>query len=83
MPLIFPVSREFGPETDAYETGPTTTRGARAFRVQGAPRCVVAHAFYFAVPLAFWGLIPAVEPHPAFARLYLAMSMALVYSPAS
>src|SRR5262249_35379747 len=24
MPAIFPVSREFGPETDAYGTGPTT-----------------------------------------------------------
>jgi hypothetical protein len=42
---------------------------------------VVAHALYFAVPLAFWGLIRAVEPHPAFARLYLAISMVLVYFP--
>lgn len=42
---------------------------------------VVAHALYFAVPLVFWRLIRAVEPHPAFARLYLAISMVLVYFP--
>jgi hypothetical protein len=42
---------------------------------------VVAHALYFAVPLAFWALIRAIEPHPAFARLYLAISMVLVYFP--
>lgn len=42
---------------------------------------VLAHALYFAVPLAFWGLIRAIEPHPAFARLYLAISMVLVYFP--
>lgn len=42
---------------------------------------VLAHALYFAVPLAFWCLIRAIEPHPAFARLYLAIAMALVYFP--
>src|SRR6185312_3558436 len=42
---------------------------------------VVAHALYFAVPLAFWALIRAIEPHPSFARLFLAISMAMVYFP--
>src|SRR6185437_8353012 len=38
MPVIFPVSREFGPETDSYETGPTTERNGFALRVQAASR---------------------------------------------
>jgi hypothetical protein len=42
---------------------------------------VLAHALYFAVPLTFWGLIRAIEPHPAFARLYLTISTAMVYFP--
>jgi hypothetical protein len=41
----------------------------------------VAHALYFAVPLALWLMIRAVEPHAVFSRLYLAVSLAFVYFP--
>jgi hypothetical protein len=41
----------------------------------------VAHALYFAAPLALWLMIRAVEPHAVFSRLYLAISLALVYFP--
>jgi len=42
---------------------------------------VVAHLLYFTVPLLLWAAIRAVEPHPAFARLYLCLAMALVFFP--
>jgi hypothetical protein len=42
---------------------------------------VVAHLLYFAVPLLLWLAIRGVEPHPAFARLYLCLAMALVFFP--
>jgi hypothetical protein len=41
----------------------------------------VAHALYFAAPLVLWLMIRAVEPHAVFSRLYLAVSLALVYFP--
>jgi hypothetical protein len=41
----------------------------------------VAHALYFAVPLALWLVIRSVEPHRLFSRLYLATALAFVYYP--
>lgn len=40
---------------------------------------VVAHLLNFAVPLLFWLVLRAVEPQRIFSRLYLAVSLALVF----
>lgn len=42
---------------------------------------VLAHAFYFAMPLALWLVLRSVEPHRVFSRLYLAIVLALLYFP--
>ena len=39
----------------------------------------VAHALYFAGPLALWLILRGVEPQPVFSRLYLAVAVATVY----
>jgi len=40
---------------------------------------VVAHVLNFAVPLVFWLVLRAVEPQRIFSRLYLAVSLVLVF----
>lgn len=40
---------------------------------------VVAHVLNFAVPLVFWLILRAVEPQRIFSRLYLAVSLVLVF----
>ena len=40
---------------------------------------VAAHVLYFAVPLGFWLVLRAVEPQPIFSRLYLAVSLVLIF----
>lgn len=52
-----------------------------AFDLGPASYVVVAHAFYFAVPPLLWMVIRAVEPQRIFSRLYLAMTLVLVYFP--
>ncbi len=39
----------------------------------------LAHVLYFAVPLALWLLLRAIEPNRLYSRLYLALALALVY----
>lgn len=39
---------------------------------------VVAHALYFAVPLALWLIVRAVEPQRTYSRLYLAIVLVLI-----
>ena len=52
-----------------------------AFDLGPASYVVVAHALYFAVPPLLWAAIRTVEPQPIFSRLYLAISLVLVYFP--
>jgi hypothetical protein len=40
---------------------------------------VAAHALYFAVPLALWLVLRALEPQRIFSRLYLAVVLVLIY----
>ena len=42
---------------------------------------VVAHLFYFAVPLALWLVLRRVETARLFSRLYLAVALPLLYFP--
>jgi len=41
----------------------------------------LTHVLYFAMPLALWLALRAVEPHRLFSRLYLASTLALIYFP--
>jgi hypothetical protein len=41
----------------------------------------VAHAFYFAVPLGLWLILRAVEGERLFSRLYLAITLPMIYFP--
>jgi hypothetical protein len=52
-----------------------------ALGLSAAVYVTVAHALYFAVPLALWLLVRWVEPHPVFSRLYLAVSLVFTYFP--
>ena len=52
-----------------------------AFDLGPASYVVVAHALYFAVPPLLWAAIRTVEPQRIFSRLYLAISLVLVYFP--
>jgi hypothetical protein len=40
---------------------------------------VLGHLLYFAMPLCLWLLLRAVEPCRVFSRLYLALTLALIY----
>ena len=55
---------------------------ARAvFGLDATTYLTVAHALYFAVPLALWLALRAVERDRLFSRLYLAIVLMLVYFP--
>jgi hypothetical protein len=51
----------------------------RALDLPAPAYIVLGHAFYFAMPLGLWLILRAVEPHRLFSRLYLAVTLALVY----
>jgi MFS family permease len=40
---------------------------------------IATHCLYFAGPLVLWLILRAVEPHRVFSRLYLAISLAMIY----
>src|SRR5437867_7313413 len=40
---------------------------------------IVAHALYFAAPLALWLVLRLVEPQRIYSRLYLAVTLSLIY----
>ena len=40
---------------------------------------LAAHAFYFAGPLALWLILRAVEPHRIYSRLYLAVTLTMIF----
>jgi len=42
---------------------------------------VLAHVFYFAVPLVLWLILRRIEPQRLFSRLYLAVALAMLYFP--
>jgi hypothetical protein len=52
-----------------------------AFDLSPGTYIVLAHTLYFAVPLALWLVIRAIEPQRAFSRLYLATTLVLIYFP--
>ncbi len=52
-----------------------------AFDLSPASYIVAAHILYFTVPLLLWAVIRIVEPHRTFSRLYLAVTLALIYFP--
>lgn len=52
-----------------------------AFDPSSSSYMTLAHALYFATPLALWLVLRAVEPHRLFSRLYLAIVLALIYFP--
>ncbi|MBX9946754.1 MAG: hypothetical protein K2Y40_21945 [Reyranella sp.] len=52
-----------------------------AFDLAPADYVTVAHMLYFAVPPLLWMVIRAVETHRIFSRLYLAITLVLVYFP--
>jgi hypothetical protein len=41
----------------------------------------LSHVLYFAIPLALWLVLRAIEPHRLFSRLYLAGVLALLFFP--
>lgn len=56
--------------------------GARAaFDLGANTHMALAHALYFAMPLALWFIVRAVEPHRLYSRLYLAFTIVLIYFP--
>lgn len=60
---------EFGP---AWALRSGTTLSSDAFML-------AAHILYFAGPLALWLVLRAVEPHRVFSRLYLAITLMMIY----
>jgi hypothetical protein len=55
---------------------------ARAlFGLSASAYITLSHALFFAVPVAFWLVLRAIEPQRAFSRLYLAMALAFAYFP--
>ena len=52
-----------------------------AFDPSSSSYMTLAHALYFAMPLALWLVLRVVEPHRLFSRLYLAIVLALIYFP--
>jgi hypothetical protein len=52
-----------------------------AFDLSANAYIVLAHAFYFAVPLGLWLLVRGAETHRLFSRLYLAISLPMIYFP--
>lgn len=51
------------------------------FGLSATAYIVLAHIFYFAVPLVLWLVLRAVETQRLFSRLYLAIALALLYFP--
>ena len=60
---------QFGP---AWLLRPAFSASSQAF-------LVVAHALYFAAPLGLWLVLRIVEPQRLYSRLYLAITLALIY----
>lgn len=50
-----------------------------AFDLSSGAYVVLAHILYFAAPLVLWLAVRAVEPQRLFSRLYLAVTLALIY----
>jgi hypothetical protein len=53
----------------------------RAFGLSSGGYMLVAHLFYFAVPLVLWLILRSLESQRLFSRLYLAIALALLYFP--
>jgi hypothetical protein len=51
------------------------------FGLSSSAYMVLAHLFYFAVPLILWLLLRRLEAERLFSRLYLAIALALIYFP--
>jgi hypothetical protein len=55
--------------------------GRAAFGLDASTYMTMAHALYFAVPLAMWLVLRAIERNRLFSRLYLATVLVLMYFP--
>lgn len=53
----------------------------RAFDPSAGIHLVVGHLLYFAAPLCLWLVLRAVEPSRVFSRLYLAVTLAMIFFP--
>ncbi|MFI5029648.1 MAG: hypothetical protein ACHQPH_02985 [Reyranellales bacterium] len=51
----------------------------RAFGPSAGTYMVLGHVFYFAMALVPWRVLRAIEPHRLFSRLYLAVTLAMIY----